>query len=163
MAEQQPPPLAGIKVVDLTRYFAGPFCTQILGDYGAEIFKIEPVENPRGELGASQGPDNYFFLSANRSKKSLRVAIKKPEGREILMRLIDAADVVVDNFRPGVMQALELDYATLAIRNPRIITCSISGFGSTGPLRDFPGFDQIAQGMSGRRGEDQQVVATVFG
>ena len=149
MAEQQPPPLAGIKVVDLTRYFAGPFCTQILGDYGAEIFKIEPVENPRGELGASQGPDNYFFLSANRSKKSLRVAIKKPEGREILMRLIDAADVLVDNFRPGVMQALELDYETLALRNPRIITCSISGFGSTGPLRDFPGFDQIAQGMSG--------------
>jgi crotonobetainyl-CoA:carnitine CoA-transferase CaiB-like acyl-CoA transferase len=146
---EQPPPLAGIKVVDLTRYLAGPFCTQILGDYGAEIFKIEPVENPRGELGESQGPDNYFFLSTNRSKKSLRLAKKKPEGREILMRLIDAADVVVDNFRPGVMKALGLDYETLAMRNPRIITCSISGFGSTGPLRDFPGFDQIAQGMSG--------------
>ncbi len=146
---QQPPPLAAIKVVDLTRYLAGPFCTQILGDYGAEIFKIEPVENPRGELGATKGPDNYFFLSTNRSKKSLRLDIKKPEGREILMRLVDAADVLVDNFRPGVMQALGLDYETLAIRNPRIITCSISGFGSTGPLRDFPGFDQIAQGMSG--------------
>ncbi len=145
----QPPPLAGIKVVDLTRYLAGPFCTQILGDYGAEIFKIEPVKNPRGELGDSQGPDNYFFLSANRSKKSLRIDIKQPEGREILMRLIDAADVVVDNFRPGVMKAIGLDYETLAMRNPRIITCSISGFGSTGPLRDFPGFDQIAQGMSG--------------
>jgi len=146
MAEQLPP-LAGIKVVDLTRYLAGPFCTQILGDYGAEIFKIEPVENPRGELG--KGPDDYFFLCTNRSKKSLRLAIKKPEGREILTRLVDAADVVVDNFRPGVMQALGLDYETLATRNPRIITCSISGFGSTGPLRDFPGFDQIAQGMSG--------------
>jgi len=133
----------------LTRYLAGPFCTQILGDYGAEIFKIEPVENPRGELGDGKGPDSYFFLSANRSKKSIRLAIKKPEGREVLMRLIDAADVVVDNFRPGVMQALGLDYETLARRNPRIITCSISGFGSTGPLRDFPGFDQIAQGMSG--------------
>src|SRR5271167_1046094 len=145
----QPPPLTGIKVVDLTRYLAGPFCTQILGDYGAEVFKIEPVENPRGELGDGKGPDTYFFLSTNRSKKSIRLAIKKPEGREILMRLLDAADVVVDNFRPGVMQALGLDYATLAMRNPRIITCSISGFGSTGPLRDFPGFDQIAQGMSG--------------
>ncbi|MGA7870083.1 MAG: CoA transferase [Candidatus Binatus sp.] len=145
----QSPPLAGIKVVDLTRYLAGPFCTQILGDYGAEIFKIEPVENPRGELGDSKGPDSYFFLSANRSKKSVRLAIKKPEGREILMRLADAADVVVDNFRPGVMKALGLDYETLALRNPRIITCSISGFGSSGPLRDFPGFDQIAQGMSG--------------
>jgi len=148
----QQPPLAGIKVVDLTRYLAGPFCTQILGDYGAEILKIEPVENPRGELGDSgdgKQHDNYFFLSANRSKKSIRLAIKKDEGREILMRLIDAADVVVDNFRPGVMKAIGLDYETLAARNPRIITCSISGFGSTGPLRDFPGFDQIAQGMSG--------------
>ena len=149
---QQQPPLAGIKVVDLTRYLAGPFCTQILGDYGAEIFKIEPVENPRGELGDSgdgKRTDSYFFLSTNRSKKSIRVAIKEPAGREILMRLIDGADVVVDNFRPGVMKALGLDYETLAARNPRIITCSISGFGSTGPLRDFPGFDQIAQGMSG--------------
>ena len=152
MHETKPPPLAGIKVVDLTRYLAGPFCTQILGDYGAEILKIEPVENPRGELGDSGDPkhhDSYFFLSTNRSKKSIRLAIKKPEGREILMRLIDGADVVVDNFRPGVMKAIGLDYETLARRNPRIITCSISGFGSTGPLRDFPGFDQIAQGMSG--------------
>ncbi len=152
MPETQLPPLAGIKVVDLTRYLAGPFCTQILGDYGAEILKIEPVENPRGELGDSGDPkrhDSYFFLSTNRSKKSIRLAIKKPEGREILMRLIDGADVVVDNFRPGVMKAIGLDYETLARRNPRIITCSISGFGSTGPLRDFPGFDQIAQGMSG--------------
>src|SRR6202166_4413603 len=148
MNDQQPP-LNGIKVVDLTRYLAGPFCTQILGDYGAEILKIEAVENPRGEMGESKGRDNYFFLSANRSKKSLRIAIKKPEGREILMRLIDGADVVVDNYRPTVMKALGLDYETLSARNPRVITCSISGFGSSGPLRDFPGFDQIAQGMSG--------------
>jgi crotonobetainyl-CoA:carnitine CoA-transferase CaiB-like acyl-CoA transferase len=148
MSDQQPP-LNGIKVVDLTRYLAGPFCTQILGDYGAEILKIEAVENPRGEMGESKGRDNYFFLSANRSKKSLRVAIKKPEGREILMRLIDGADVVVDNYRPTVMKALGLDYEALSARNPRIITCSISGFGASGPLRDFPGFDQIAQGMSG--------------
>ena len=93
MPNTAPPPLAGIKVVDLTRYLAGPFCTQILGDYGAEILKIEPVENPRGELGDSGDPkrhDSYFFLSTNRSKKSIRLAIKKPEGREILMRLIDA-------------------------------------------------------------------------
>ena len=122
---QKPPPLAGIKVVDLTRYLAGPFCTQILGDYGAEILKVEPVENPRGELGtaATARADNYFFLSTNRSKKSIRLATKKPEGRDVLMRLIDAADVVVDNFRPGVMEAIGLDYETLALRNPRIITC----------------------------------------
>ncbi len=143
------PPLAGIKVVDLTRYLAGPFCTQILGDYGAEVLKVEPVKNPRGELGNTQGGDSYFFLSANRSKKSVRIDIKTEAGRDVLRRLVDASDVVVDNFRPGVMDAMGFGYDTLAARNPRIITCSISGFGATGPLRDFPGFDQIAQGMSG--------------
>jgi crotonobetainyl-CoA:carnitine CoA-transferase CaiB-like acyl-CoA transferase len=142
-------PLSEIKVVDLTRYLAGPFCTQILGDYGAEVIKVEPVENPRSELGGNQGRDTYFFLSSNRSKKSVRIATRKPEGHAVLLRLIDSADVLVDNFRPGVMKALGLDYETLSARNPRIITCSISGFGASGPLRDFPGFDQIAQGMSG--------------
>jgi crotonobetainyl-CoA:carnitine CoA-transferase CaiB-like acyl-CoA transferase len=143
------PPLAGIRVVDLTRYLAGPFCTQILGDYGAEVLKIEPVTNPRSEMGRYDGRDNYFFLSANRSKKSLRIDFRNPGGRDVLLRLTDSADVVVDNFRPGVMDALGLGYEALAARNPRIITCAISGFGSSGPLRDFPGFDQIAQGMSG--------------
>src|SRR5262249_61384591 len=119
MAQQ---PLDGIIVVDLTRYLAGPFCTQLLGDYGAEILKIEPVENPRGELGDSGSKDSYFFLSANRSKKSLRIAIKNPDGREILKRLCDRADVVVDNFRPGVMKAMGLDYETLSAGNQRIIT-----------------------------------------
>ncbi len=145
----QLPPLSGIKVVDLTRYLAGPFCTQILGDYGAEVIKVEPVDNPRSELGGNSGRDTYFFLSSNRSKKSVRIATRTPAGREVLLRLIDSADVMVDNFRPGVMKALGLDYETLAARNARIITCSISGFGASGPLRDFPGFDQIAQGMSG--------------
>jgi crotonobetainyl-CoA:carnitine CoA-transferase CaiB-like acyl-CoA transferase len=145
----EPPPLSGMKVVDLTRYLAGPFCTQILGDYGAEIIKVEPVENPRSELGGGSARDSYFFLSCNRSKKSVRIATKKPNGQEVLLKLIDQADVLVDNFRPGVMKALGLDYDRVAARNSRIITCSISGFGSSGPLRDFPGFDQIAQGMSG--------------
>jgi len=143
------PPLSGIKVVDLTRYLAGPFCTQILGDYGAEIIKVEPVENARAELGGGSAKDSYFFLSCNRSKKSVRVSTRNPAGMKVLNRLVDTADVVVDNYRPGVMTAIGLDYDALAVRNPRIITCSISGFGSTGPLRDFPGFDQIAQGMSG--------------
>ena len=143
------PPLSGIKVIDLTRYLAGPFCTQILGDYGAEIIKVEPVEGGRSEMGTYSGKDRYFFLSSNRSKKSVQIEIKKPEGRAVLMRLLDTADVLVDNFRPGVMDAMGLGYAALAARNRRIITCSISGFGATGPLRDNPGFDQIAQGMSG--------------
>ena len=143
------PPLAGIKVIDLTRYLAGPFCTQILGDYGAEIIKVEPVEGARADLGKYSGKDNYFFLSSNRSKKSVQIDTKNARGREVLMRLLEAADVLVDNFRPGVIEAMGFGYEALSARNPRIITCSISGFGSTGPLRDYPGFDQIAQGMSG--------------
>ena len=147
MAEASP--LRGVKIIDLTRYLAGPFCTQLLGDYGAEVLKIEPVRGARSELGDSGGADSYFFLSANRSKKSVLIDIKSTDGRSLLKRLIDSADVVVDNFRPGVMDAMGLGYQELAARNPRIICCSISGFGSSGPLRDFPGFDQIAQGMSG--------------
>jgi CoA:oxalate CoA-transferase len=144
-----PPPLAGIRVIDLTRYLAGPFCTQILGDYGAEIIKVEPVEGARADLGKYSGKDNYFFLSSNRSKKSVQIDTKRPEGREVLIRLLDSADALVDNFRPGVIEAMGFGYEALSRRNPRIITCSISGFGATGPLRDYPGFDQIAQGMSG--------------
>jgi formyl-CoA transferase/CoA:oxalate CoA-transferase len=143
------PPLEGIKVIDLTRYLAGPFCTQILGDYGAEIVKVEPVAGARADLGNYSGKDNYFFLSSNRSKKSVQIDPKIPAGREVLLRLLDTADVLVDNFRPGVIEAMGFGYEALAKRNPRIITCSISGFGASGPLRDYPGFDQIAQGMSG--------------
>ena len=100
------PPLAGIKVVDFTRYLAGPFCTQILGDYGAEILKVEPVQGARGEMGDDSGKDTYFFLSTNRSKKSVQISTKAPEGRAALQGLIDGADVVIDNFRPGVMEAI---------------------------------------------------------
>ncbi len=143
------PPLSGIKVIDLTRYLAGPFCTQLLGDYGAEIIKVEPVENPRGDHADATGRDDYFFLSTNRSKKSIRLSTKKPEGLAAIKKMAESADVMIDNFRPGVAEAMGLGYEALAARNPRIITCSISGFGASGPLRDFPGFDQIAQGMSG--------------
>src|ERR1700722_9023926 len=143
------PPLAGIKVVDFTRYLAGPFCTQILGDYGAEVLKVEPVEGARGELGGGSAKDSYFFLSTNRSKKSIQVSTRKPEGRAVLQRLLDTADIVIDNFRPGVIDAIGFGYEKLAARNPRIIACSISGFGPNGPMRDYPGFDQIAQGFSG--------------
>jgi crotonobetainyl-CoA:carnitine CoA-transferase CaiB-like acyl-CoA transferase len=143
------PPLAGIKVVDFTRYLAGPFCTQILGDYGAEILKIEPVEGARGELGGYSGKDTYFFMSTNRSKKSVQISTKNAEGRAVLQRLIDSADVVIDNFRPGVMEALGFGYESIAKRNPRVISCNVSGFGTNGPMRDYPGFDQIAQGFSG--------------
>jgi crotonobetainyl-CoA:carnitine CoA-transferase CaiB-like acyl-CoA transferase len=147
MAENAP--LAGVKVVDFTRYLAGPFCTQILGDYGAEVIKVEPVEGARAEMGGYSGKDSYFFMSANRSKKSVQISTKSTEGRTVLLRLLDSADVVVDNFRPGVMDALGFGYEALAKRNPRIIACSVTGFGPNGPMRDNPGFDQIAQGFSG--------------
>lgn len=142
-------PLSGIKVVDFTRYLAGPFCTQILGDYGAEVIKVEPVEGARAEMGGYSGKDSYFFMCTNRSKKSIQIATRKPEGHAVVRRLIDSADIVVDNFRPGVMEAMGFDYVSLAQTNPRIITCSVSGFGPNGPMRDNPGFDQIAQGFSG--------------
>jgi len=143
------PPLSGIRVIDLTRYLAGPFATQILGDYGAEIIKVEPPQGARGHLSTLEGKDDYFFLSANRSKKSIALAIKHPEGRAVLQRLIDTADVLIDNFRPGVIDAMGFGYDAVSKRNPRIICCGISGFGGSGPMRDNAGFDQIAQGMSG--------------
>ncbi|HKD65704.1 MAG TPA: CoA transferase [Candidatus Binataceae bacterium] len=147
--DQSQSPLTGIKVIDLTRYLAGPFATQILGDYGAEVIKIEPPGDSRAQLGSGGGADNYFFLCTNRSKKSVVLDIKKPEGLKVLAQLVDSADVLIDNFRPGVVEEIGFGYDALSRRNPRIICCSISGFGSTGPLRDNPGFDQIAQGMSG--------------
>jgi crotonobetainyl-CoA:carnitine CoA-transferase CaiB-like acyl-CoA transferase len=143
------PPLAGITIIDLTRYLAGPFCTQILGDYGAEVIKLEPVKGARSEMGGYTGKDSYFFMSTNRSKKSVQIDLRQAAGRDVMLRLTDQADVVIDNFRPGVMEAMGLGFETLARRNPRIIGCSISGFGASGPMRDTPGFDQIAQGFSG--------------
>jgi formyl-CoA transferase len=123
-----------------------------LGDLGADVLKIENPE--RGEDGRASGPpffdgESAFFLSANRNKRSVALDVKRPEGQEIFRRLGETADVVVENFRPGVMDALGIGYATLAARNPRIIYCSISGFGADGPFADRPGLDQIIQGFSG--------------
>ena len=100
-------------------------------------------------MGGYSGTDSYFFMSTNRSKKSVQIDLRQSAGRDVMLRLASQADVVIDNFRPGVMEAMELGYETLAARNPRIIGCSISGFGASGPMRDTPGFDQIAQGFSG--------------
>ncbi len=146
------PPLRGIRVLDLGRHLAGPTCAMWLGDLGADVIKIENPE--QGEDGRSSGPpffngESAFFLSANRNKRSLALDIKRPEGQEIFRRLAEAADVVVENFRPGVMDALGIGYAAMAERNPRIIYCSISGYGADGPLAERPGLDQIIQGTSG--------------
>ncbi len=145
-------PLAGIRVLDLGRHLAGPTCAMWLGDLGADVIKIEkPGE---GDDGRASGPPFFdgqsaFFLAANRNKRSIYLDIKQPDGQDIFRRLAETADVVVENFRPGVMDALGIGYRAMAERNPRIIYCSISGFGADGPYADRPGLDQIIQGVSG--------------
>ncbi len=141
-------PLEGLRVVDLTRYLAGPFCTMLLADYGADVVKVEAREG-REFRPAGAGRDTYFFLSANRGKRSVTLDLRKPAGRDVLLRLLEGADVLVENFRPGVMERLGLGAEALLERFPRLVYCGISGFGRTGPYAERPGFDQIAQGMSG--------------
>ena len=142
------PPLAGVRVLDLTRYLAGPFCTQLLADYGADVVK---AESPRGRefRPPSLGRDSYFFLSANRGKRSMTLDLRAAAGRDLLLRILPHFDVLVENFRPAVMPELGLAPEMLTERFPRLVYCGISGFGPDGPYRDRPGFDQIAQGMSG--------------
>lgn len=141
-------PLAGVRVLDLTRYLAGPFCTMLLGDYGADVVKLEPREGREFRPPGARR-DTYFFLSSNRNKRSVTLDLRRDEGRALFLRLLPRFDVVVENFRPGVMERLGLGADTLRERHPRLVYCGISGFGPDGPYRGRPGFDQIAQGMSG--------------
>ena len=144
-------PLSGIKVVDLTRILAGPFCTMILGDMGAEVIKIEPPGegDPLREQGAIKNGLSYYYASFNRNKKSITLDLYSEEGKEILASLIRQSDVVVDNFRPGIMGKMGFSYKRLQELKPDIIYCGITGFGVTGPYKDRPAFDFIIQGMSG--------------
>ncbi len=141
-------PLEGVRVLDLTRYLAGPYATMLLGDYGADVVKLEPREGREFRAPGSER-DSYFFLSSNRGKRSATLDLRKPRGREILLRMLEGADVLVENFRPGVMERLELGAESLLERFPRLVYCGISGFGADGPYAERPGFGQIAQGMSG--------------
>lgn len=140
--------LQGVRVLDLTRYLAGPFCTMLLGDMGADVVKLEPPSGGR-EFGRGPAAANYFFLSVNRSKRSASLDLRTAAGRDVFRRLAARADVVVENFRPSVMGELGLGAAALRAANPRLIYCNVSGFGADGPYAQRPGFDQIAQGMSG--------------
>ncbi len=145
------PPLAGIRVIDLTRVLAGPFCSMSLGDMGAEIIKVEEPgkgDDTRGWPPFAGGEATYF-MSVNRNKKSLTLNMKAPEGQAILRALIAKADVVLENFRPGTMERLGFGYDVLRKTNPRLIYCSISGFGESGPESSRPGYDLIVQGESG--------------
>jgi len=142
--------LNGVRVVDLTRALAGPYCSLILGDLGAEIIKIEAVEGRTEVTGpySYKGQDGYF-MSVNRSKKSVTLDVRQERGREVFYDLVKISDVVLDNFRPGVLERLKIDYDTLKGINPRIISCSISGFGPNGPYRDRPAYDVVVQAIGG--------------
>jgi crotonobetainyl-CoA:carnitine CoA-transferase CaiB-like acyl-CoA transferase len=145
-------PLDDVFVVDLSRILSGPVCTMLLADMGAEVVKVEPP--PGGDDSRQWGPPfiggiSTYFLSINRNKKSLGLNLKTEQGRRILWQLIERADVVIENFRPGVLDKLGFGYAAVSKANPRAVYCSISGFGHTGPYRDRPGYDVIAQGESG--------------
>jgi CoA:oxalate CoA-transferase len=143
-------PLTGVKVLDLTRVLSGPFCTALLGDMGADIIKVEAPEGDsvRGQ-GAIKDGLSWYFAQFNRNKRSLRLDLRKPDAKTILARLIEQSDVLVENFRPGVLDRLGFDDARLKALRPSLVICSINGFGSTGPYRDRPAFDFIAQAMSG--------------
>ncbi len=144
-------PLAKYKIVDLTRVISGPFCTMMLADLGAEVIKIETPDGGDTIRGQERGHNgmSWYFAAFNRNKRSIVLDLKTREGREVLERLIADADVLVENFRPGVLDRLGLTQARLDELRPGLVTCSISGFGANGPYRDRPAFDFIAQAMSG--------------
>jgi formyl-CoA transferase len=139
-------PLSRFKVIDLTRARAGPTAVRQLADWGADVLKVEAPDDAATEVGSRHGFD---FQNLHRNKRSLTLDLKAPEGREILNKLVERADVIVENYRPDVKQRLGIDYETLRAINPRLIYASISGFGQTGPYSARPGLDQIAQGMGG--------------
>jgi CoA:oxalate CoA-transferase len=143
--------LSDITVLDLSHALAGPFASTMLGDYGAEIIKIEPLE---GEIARAWGPPFYgdeaaYFVNLNRNKKSVALDLKRPEGKALFFRLLDRADVVLENLRVGTVAKLGIDYARVCERQPRIIYCSISGFGQDGPYRDRAALDLVVQAESG--------------
>ena len=147
--------LDGIRVLDLTRFMAGPFGTAMLADYGAEVIKIEPPGE--GDGARAWGPpfaggESIYFLSVNRNKRSITLNLRHPEGRALFLKLVDWADVLVENFTPGTMSRLGLGEDVLRQRNPRLVYCAISGFGQTGPYRNRSAFDLILQGMGGVMG-----------
>lgn len=145
-------PLSGVRILDLTLIMAGPYCTLILGDLGAEVIKIE---KPGIGESSREMPPHFFegqsayFIAMNRNKKSMTLDLKSEAGKRIFYDLARKSDVVIDNFRPGVVKKLGIDFDTLTAMNPRIICCSISGYGQTGPFRDRPAFDLVIQARGG--------------
>ncbi len=144
-------PLQGIRVLDLSRVLAGPYCTMVLGDLGAEVIKVEP---PEGDETRAWGPpfaegESAYYLCVNRNKRGIVINLKTDEGKKILRDLALQSDVLVENFRPGTLEKFGLDFETLHELNSRLIYCSITGFGQTGPMRDKPGYDFMIQALGG--------------
>jgi succinate--hydroxymethylglutarate CoA-transferase len=152
MATSGRPPLSGIRVVDFSRVIAGPMCTQILSDMGAEVIKIENPDggdDTRKGAGPRKGGESHFFMTFNRGKKSVALDFTKPEGQAIVHKLLASADVLVENFRPGVLKKYGFDYPGIHARYPKLIYLSISAYGQSGPLSDRPGYDPVLQAESG--------------
>ena len=145
-------PLSGMRVLDVCQVMAGPFCCMLLGDLGADVIKVEPPEGDQARRAMGfklKGDDSLGFLNMNRNKRSITLDLKSEAGRNVFFRLAETADVIVENYRPGAMKKLGVDYEAARAVNPGIIYASISGFGQSGPWADRPGFDLIAQAASG--------------
>jgi len=144
-------PLQGIRVLDLSRVLAGPYCTMVLGDLGAEVIKVEPPEGDetRGWGPPFAGGESAYYLCVNRNKRDIVINLKTDEGKTILHELVIQSDVLVENFRPGTLEKFGLDFATLHALNPKLIYCSITGFGQTGSMKDKPGYDFMIQASGG--------------
>jgi formyl-CoA transferase len=149
---EAPLPLSGMRVLDVCQVMAGPFCCMLLGDLGADVIKVEPPEGDQARRAMGfklKGDDSLGFLNMNRNKRSITLDLKSEAGRNVFFRLAETADVIVENYRPGAMKKLGVDYEAARAVNPGIIYASISGFGQSGPWADRPGFDLIAQAASG--------------
>ena len=150
---KRPLPLAGVKVLDICQVMAGPYACMLLADLGAEVIKVEPPgggDQTRGAMGFKmKGADSMGFLNMNRNKRSITLNLKSEAGRAVLLRLVKDTDILIENYRPGAMKRLRLGYDDVKALNPRLVYTSISGFGQTGPWSQRPGFDLMAQAMSG--------------
>ncbi|MDB5079733.1 MAG: putative L-carnitine dehydrogenase [Chloroflexi bacterium] len=150
--QKRPPALAGIRVLDLSRILAGPYCTQLLGDLGADIIKVEQPELGDGSRAwgpPSAGGEAAYYLCLNRNKRSMTLNLKSEEGRAIIRKLAARSDILIENFKYGELERLGLSYESLAAENPGLIFCTISSYGPTGPLKERPGFDFMIQAQSG--------------
>lgn len=149
----RPLPLAGLRVLDVSQVMAGPYACMLLGDLGADVIRIEPPgtgDQTRGSMGFKmKGADSLGFLNMNRNKRSVALNLKSEAGKQLLLRMARDADILIENYRPGALKRLGLGYDVLKAVNPRLVYTSISGFGQTGPWADRPGFDLMAQAMSG--------------